>query len=233
MIENVDVLNEFYKKIESVSSIGNLKSVCNELCQYIELDYYAIYTRTSRAEGSPLHYCGNLPKRGFGNNTKHENPIVDYSKKDFFPVVWSNSLSPQDRPHIFPFGVGINTRDSGFLSFGGGAKGEDYLEKNSFLITALPILANITTQKLFDLLREKEKKKLSVREFDCLALSARGLRAEEISETMFLAKRTVYFHLNNVKKRLGIKCIVEAYPMINFISEKNCIVDDENFIEVF
>jgi LuxR family transcriptional activator of bioluminescence operon len=228
---SVDMLNCFHKNIENVNNISALKSTCSELCQHLELDYYAIYTPTSTAEGKSLSYCSNIPKSGFGNNKKHRNPILEYSKNDFLPIVWEESLSLQETPHPFSFGVGINTRDCGFLSFGGNHEKIYISQRTNLLIAYLPILANIATQKFSELLNDKEKKRLSKREIDCLNLSAKGLKAEEISKIMCITKRTVYFHLTNIKKRLRVKNIVEAYSMISYLHQRNEKLNTHDFIE--
>jgi DNA-binding NarL/FixJ family response regulator len=55
-----------------------------------------------------------------------------------------------------------------------------------------------------------EKCALNDREIEALMWAARGKTSEEISTIMSIAERTVNFHLNNVREKLGVATRIQA-----------------------
>lgn len=51
---------------------------------------------------------------------------------------------------------------------------------------------------------------LTPREFECLKLAARGKSAWDVSQILGVSKRTVTFHLENAKAKLGVRTINQA-----------------------
>jgi DNA-binding NarL/FixJ family response regulator len=55
-----------------------------------------------------------------------------------------------------------------------------------------------------------EKAKLSEREVDVLTWAARGKTSAEIAQIMELSKRTVDFHMDNAREKLGVSTRIQA-----------------------
>lgn len=70
--------------------------------------------------------------------------------------------------------------------------------------------AHDTALRLFAHQATAPQATLSAREQECLAWSAAGLSAREIADRLNVAESTAVFHLNNAKRKLGARTLVQA-----------------------
>ena len=57
----------------------------------------------------------------------------------------------------------------------------------------------------------EDRRALSVREIEVLQLSSDGLSDKEIADRLFLSIRTVHFHLDSVRSKIGVDTTSKAY----------------------
>jgi DNA-binding CsgD family transcriptional regulator len=57
----------------------------------------------------------------------------------------------------------------------------------------------------------EERPALSAREIEVLQLSADGLSDKEVAERLFISVRTVQFHLDSVRSKIGVDTTSKAY----------------------
>jgi DNA-binding CsgD family transcriptional regulator len=57
----------------------------------------------------------------------------------------------------------------------------------------------------------EERPALSAREVEVLQLSSDGLSDKEIAERLFISTRTVHFHLDRVRSKIGVDTTSKAY----------------------
>lgn len=62
--------------------------------------------------------------------------------------------------------------------------------------------------------------RLSVRERDVLRLMAKGQSAQEIATQLGITRRTVVFHKERMRKRLGVATAVDAVNLYRSVAEK-------------
>ncbi|WP_352916861.1 LuxR C-terminal-related transcriptional regulator [Mesorhizobium sp. M1348] len=56
---------------------------------------------------------------------------------------------------------------------------------------------------------------LTPREFECLKWAARGKSARDVGQILGVSKRTVTFHLENAKEKLGVRTINQAIARLS------------------
>lgn len=84
------------------------------------------------------------------------------------------------------------------------------IERHGTTLELLGTLFHRSARRLFVSNRMVAGITLSPREFQCLEWSARGKTAWEISVILGISRRTVAYHLDNAKRKLGVHSIAEA-----------------------
>lgn len=148
------------------------------------------------------------------------------------PIVWSvqqqlsvakSETEKLIRQESIEFGIergvsvplfGPNSHYASFVFYQ--MKGESWLENYANFKYELILVANLyfnfVTQQLHKLKKPVESKlnsnidiQLTVREQQCLVLTAQNYSAKQLAEKINVTQRTVEFHLNNMNKKLGVK----------------------------
>jgi len=91
---------------------------------------------------------------------------------------------------------------------------DDWLARSPGILYTLQIAAiyyydTISTIMKIDL-AEQLVEALTARELECLATSADGLTAKEVAEKLNITPRTVSFHLENARQKLGMRNTAQA-----------------------
>jgi DNA-binding CsgD family transcriptional regulator len=58
---------------------------------------------------------------------------------------------------------------------------------------------------------QEERPALSAREIEVLQLSSDGLSDKEVAQRLFISTRTVHFHLDRVRSKIGVETTSKAY----------------------
>jgi len=117
------------------------------------------------------------------------------------------SLAPRFRDMPFLFLTALTDRDNELKGRTRGA--DDYIHKP----VDFDLLAAIIARRLARAPRQEVWPRaivLSEREIEVLTWSARGKTSDEISSILDLSKRTVDFHIDNARAKLGVATRIQA-----------------------
>jgi len=117
------------------------------------------------------------------------------------------ALSPRFRDMPFIFLTALTDRDNELKGRTGGA--DDYVHKPiDFDVLATIISARLARVARMDVWPRSIE--LSQREIEVLTWSARGKTSDEIASILGLSKRTVDFHMDNARTKLGVSNRTQA-----------------------
>lgn len=105
------------------------------------------------------------------------------------------------RPHVATLTLAADTRQPTF---------DRAIERYEATLQLIATLFHRAARRVLTPNRVIDGITLTPREYECLAWSAKGKTAWEISVILRIARRTVVYHLENAKHKLGVFSIAEA-----------------------
>jgi LuxR family transcriptional activator of conjugal transfer of Ti plasmids len=105
------------------------------------------------------------------------------------------------RPHVAALTLAADTRQPSF---------ERAIERDRTALQLIATLFHRAARRILVPDRIVDDVVLTPREYECLAWSAKGKTAWEISVILGISHRTVVYHLENAKQKLGVFSLAEA-----------------------
>ncbi len=88
------------------------------------------------------------------------------------------------------------------------------IQANRPVLQLMAVFVHLHARRILSAGRVVAGVKLSRRELECLSWAARGKSAWEIGRILGIARRTLSFHLDNAKAKLGVRTICQAVVRI-------------------
>ena len=89
------------------------------------------------------------------------------------------------------------------------------LKANRLTLQLMAVFVHLHARRILTSGREVGGARLSRRELECLHWAALGKSAWEIGRILGIAQRTVAFHLDNAKAKLGVRTVCQAVARIS------------------
>ena len=157
------------------------------------------------------------------------DPVLQHAKDSTVPMLWDLTELPRTRQTNYMLDIAANfgvnsgitvpihgqSNSMGFLLMARGTslpasqKERTALTANAMLFTTLVHNAVISVLK-HSIQPQQRKTHLTSREKECLILAALGHTGDGIADALALSRRTVMFHLDGARTKLGVRSRREA-----------------------
>ena len=218
--------NSILESLEESSNIESLKESCLKFCQLAQVPFYLLGIIDSSSLYIPkIQTITNYPEKWISlyleENKQRVDPVVEYMMTSHCPIRWDklvqmerfqyaeqqNLMAQAQKFGLFNgFSIPIKSISGEIAVFSMGigdeVGGTDKLDE-------IQPMAHTFSYHLFEryiMITSKisqKKEQLTKRELDCLFWACEGKTAWEISKIVNVSERTVLFHLNNSKSKLG------------------------------
>jgi len=226
-----DIVEDFIDQVKGVDSLAQLENVFTQSLKQLGFDRYG-FVLQDRGQDKPFimsNYPAEWLKQYIENQYYTIDPIVVNGMKQTQPFVWHELLArlefTPDQQKFLDNADGMGIRaGAGFanphghaqqsltsiLSYESPEEVDLILEENRDELHILSLYFHTIADKL----RRKEgldpAPELTDREKECLLWSAHGKSSWEIGEILGVSERTVSFHMDNAKAKLGASTRTQA-----------------------
>ncbi|VAW88712.1 hypothetical protein MNBD_GAMMA17-787 [hydrothermal vent metagenome] len=243
-----DDLHSLTSKLSQARSLDEIEQQCITFCQLTEFDYFSycapIPTALARPDMIEINSYPEAWRTLYQNKELIKtDPTLIYAETNHTPITW-NKMTPRHlgdknsrlyfrraKSHGLKSGISFplrgNVGSTAVLSL---------VSKKSAPLPQALVNTALTFGSLFatyvhdavlrifdqDLLPIK-KKRISLRERECLLWVAEGKTTWEIAQILQIANRTVVFHLESILSKLGVKNRQQAVAhgmMMSYISHR-------------
>lgn len=171
----------------------------NWAAHYLKNGYDGIDPVIERAaaDQEPFHWGGEF---AFDGMSKHQQKVLDEAAE--FGIRQGLTVPVHDgRGNIAAVTFAADERISAFTRIAGKYEQGLQLIATCFHMEVRKRIGNGTT---VDGIR------LTMREFECLQWAARGKSFRDIGDILGVSRRTVVYHIENAKRKLGVRTITQA-----------------------
>lgn len=219
---------ELVPLLENIEDLVQVTQACQALCHTLKFSHYHLNLAVPVSVGRPTQVVLNtFPKDWQAYYRKcgfcEIDPVVERSNRSTVPFFWDdlqpgargsgNFLGDAKRFGVgfgltFPFAAPLNT--SGFLSFARPeALPQDLMLRRRWVIRPTWFIIRIFEAVRAYVLRScglltSGMAILTRRERECLALSGDGYTTAQIATLLYIAPRTVAFHIDRSVVKLGV-----------------------------
>lgn len=219
------VFCQYRHLLSNASDLKEIKSICEDLCKYVQFDYFCLAICDKVTLVSPkVIYLSNFPQQtlDFFINFKQfgSDPLLGYAFSNTTSILWDdfskNFEKSKDGKDYFStllsqglsngFSVPINSLN-GQVALISLASKNHYIEHKT--ISDALIATEIFSRYLIDSFNRIDKienpkvNNLTERELECVFWACEGKTAWEMSHIIGVTERTINFHLTSVIKKLG------------------------------
>lgn len=238
------IFDTIIKKAKSAIDEEQIKTTCEQFCNYIGFDQYMVFGSIFLTMVDPPRLIlSNANKKTrlkpgdfeqlIQNSVNHSTPIISANLQKDSPLNTSmlNIKRNRSKNNIgISFPVHFPSGRFALLHVTTQADGKDY----SDLIMTVMVSGNLFSREIgTSLLRileydlGNEVPYLSVREKECLLLASDGLTPLKISKKLGLSTHTVLFHLKKARKKLTSKNLQGAISKALMSGDVTALIDSE------
>ena len=220
-------LQDFSESLSQVTSLDEIKQVCNLFCERIGFEYYlfGICSVTSLSQPQ-ITTISNYPdewfKSYFDEGMQKHDPVVKYCFEHTAPVRWDKLVLMEE--YITPVGAQIMARaaECGLVNglsiplkapsgevaiFSLSTRNAEDMDTRLLFALAHAQAMGVTlfehcARVIADTSTDKSQR-LTPREIECLFWACEGKTTWEISKIIDVTERTIIFHLTSATKKLG------------------------------
>lgn len=216
-------IGDFIDKTKAVQDLDGLRIVIDDLRDHLGLDHFAYLGASVPQSGlnDPVIICSYSEAwhdHYMARRYLDVDPVVSNGIKRPLPFEWKE-FHAEHRDFFgeaAEFGVGANgltvpvrgpAGDLALISASSGmpeSRWGAHVEHFRHDIHVLGIYYHAAVVDQVTRARQEELPPLTTREVECLLWAAKGKTAWETSQILHISERTVIFHLNNAKNKLGV-----------------------------
>ncbi len=230
----MDLLARFLEELRAASTAAELQVALERVCIELELPRFAYqaYRRSPGSAGEPYGlttYPQTWVDRYIDQRYDLLDPVIGQAASSLVPFGWSAEDRPKEltRPQrrfldeacdfdlrtgiTIPIHHGMGRATS--LTLGapeGSAAASAILENHQHLVHLIAIYLHQNARRILDPTPKQVRPHLSPREHACLTWTCKGKSIPEVADILEIGKRTVRFHLENAKEKLGVGTVQQA-----------------------
>lgn len=236
---------DFIDKAQYCNNIEELCSLVEKVLHNMGFSQWAYETKVDTPMGKQQHFFHKFPEKWveyyMAENCFDVDPVVLEGKKLNTPFQWTH-IYPKDLPkerkdylalsreHGMHDGVAVPIPQAGgrksIFSITGYENKTDIThaveDKHQHLISIACAFHAIAADFIRDDAVRTPQNPLTERERECVVWTAKGKTSWEISQILNIAERTVIFHLNNSRRKVGasnkyqlvVECVKNAYVQV-------------------
>ncbi|MBF0326657.1 MAG: LuxR family transcriptional regulator [Alphaproteobacteria bacterium] len=224
-----DVLAQFIDRLNGVNDLKVLKDVAANTLQQLGFRFFAYHCLQVKGVGERLPYAiTTYPiewvKRYLDQHYIHHDPVLAAVKTHHLPFLWSEVTSDDEMTPVqrqlfgeareysvtdgmtVPIHGRLEMATMSLVPDASGAEAAEIMRANRDLIHLLALYYhNHSSAILLERSQaSRTKSLLTPREQEILSWLARGKTTWEISEILVTSEKTVVFHIENAKRKLGV-----------------------------
>lgn len=229
MDNRISTLQYFSDLQRTAQSSEDVKAICDEFSQAVDLEYYLFgicrLTSLSSPEISTItNYPDDWMKTYFEEGFQRHDPVVRYCFDNIAPISWSQLLTMDqyitpEAEKIFEkaseiglkhgLSIPVRSHTGDVAIFSLATKADANVNERFEKITAITqmfateLFNTISRININQKVEETQKENLTPREVECLFWACEGKTTWEISKIIEVSERTVIFHLTSATKKLG------------------------------
>jgi LuxR family transcriptional activator of bioluminescence operon len=219
-------LNNILELLKKVDDLDALQTLCAKFCDLVDVPFYLLGVIDSSSLYAPkIQTLTNYPDRWMDlyleENKQRVDPVVEYMMTSHCPIRWDklvqierfqyaeqqNLMAQARKFGLFNgFSIPIRAISGEIVVFSMGIGDVPNSSKKLDSIQPFAHSFSFHLYERFFMITSKlseKNKDLTKRELDCLFWACEGKTAWEISQIINVSERTVLFHLNNSKFKLG------------------------------
>lgn len=233
---------EQFESILLAKDLDTLTRKCTKFCRTLGFHYYLYGVQIRKSNGEIFQYIfSNYPKSWLSKYLSSGyidiDPIVEhcFHSKKSTPLVWHENIfnttvrkefMEEAKEHGITSGLSVPIRGAqnevALFSVANPLDAHDFTELNAQSVGAVYVFSSYLHEALRNLVFAKEllneqPPNLTNRETECLLWWGDGKSVNDISRIIGATPRTVRFHLDNVKAKLGVEtkgqAIAQAYKL--------------------
>ncbi|MCT4552901.1 MAG: LuxR family transcriptional regulator [Alphaproteobacteria bacterium] len=220
------IVKNFVEELKDLNDIDSMSKLFFQyLDKYIGRCYvaYLNFDDSDTSDFQPI-YKSNYPKEWIeyylGKNLFSTDPVVKMGVKEWEPFLWEKTVKTKEDREFFDisskFGISLtgmsipvisDKKRKGLISIYSYLSEEEWGKVSFDVLYDLQIMSIYFHQIASNFINFKtsiSKVKLTQREKECLKWISIGKTYWEISKILDIKERTVSFHMNNVKSKLGV-----------------------------
>jgi len=218
--------NKILELLKEINDLDSLKKLCTKFCELVEVPFYLLGVIDSSSLYVPkiqtlTNYPDSWMRLYLEENKQRVDPVVEYMMTSHCPIRWDklvqmerfqyaeqqNLMAQARKFGLFNgFSIPIKSISGDMVVF---SMGIGDVPDSTNKLDEIQHLAHSFSFHLYErffMITSKlceKSKQLTKRELDCLFWACEGKTAWEISQIVNVSERTVLFHLNNSKHKLG------------------------------